>query len=233
MVQRIASREEWLDARKALLEKEKAFDKERDALSAARRDLPMVRVDKDYIFKTNDGDKSLYELFGYNTQLIVYHFMFGKDWEEGCPSCSYLADNFNGIDMHLNARDVSLVAISNAPLEKLNDYKERLGWSFNWASADGNSFGEDFGVTFPNGEVKDGNGYNYTDQTFNEEMPGASVFVKLNDGTVAHTYSTYGRGLDMLIGSYHFIDITPAGRDEGDLSYPMEWIRRNDSYDDY
>ena len=148
MVQRIATKEEWLEARKALLEKEKAFDKERDALTSTRRDLPMVRVDKDYVFKTNDGDKTIYELFGYNTQLIVYHFMFGKDWQEGCPSCSYLADNFNGIDMHLNARDVSLVAISNAPLDRLNAYKKRLGWSFEWASADGNSFGEDFGVTF-------------------------------------------------------------------------------------
>ena len=144
MVQRMASREDWLKARKELLIKEKAFDKERDALSAAGRDLPMVRVDKEYVFKTNDGDKTLYELFGHNTQLIVYHFMFGKDWDEGCPSCSYLADNFNGIDMHLNARDVSLVAISNAPLEKLNAYKERLGWSFNWVSTNGNSFGEDF-----------------------------------------------------------------------------------------
>ena len=232
MVQRIATREEWLEARKALLEKEKAFDKERDALSAARRDLPMVRVDEEYIFKTNDGDKTLYELFGYNTQLIVYHFMFGKEWEEGCPSCSYLADNFNGMDMHLNEQDVSFCAISNAPLEKLNAYKKRLGWSFEWASAGENAFGEDFGVTFPDGQAQDGKGYNYTDKTFGEEMPGVSVFVKLNDGTVAHTYSTYGRGLDLLIGTYNYLDLTPMGRDEEDLPYPMAWVRRNDSYDE-
>lgn len=232
MVQRIATREEWLEARKALLEKEKAFDKERDALSAARRDLPMVRVDEEYIFKTNDGDKTLYELFGYNTQLIVYHFMFGKEWEEGCPSCSYLADNFNGMDMHLNEQDVSFCAISNAPLEKLNAYKKRLGWSFEWASAGENAFGEDIGVTFPDGQAQDGKGYNYTDKTFGEEMPGVSVFVKLNDGTVAHTYSTYGRGLDLLIGTYNYLDLTPMGRDEEDLPYPMAWVRRNDSYDE-
>ena len=232
MVQRIATREEWLEARKALLEKEKAFDKERDALSAARRDLPMVRVDEEYIFKTNDGDKTLYELFGYNTQLIVYHFMFGKEWEEGCPSCSYLADNFNGMDMHLNEQDVSFCAISNAPLEKLNAYKKRLGWSFEWASAGENAFGDDIGVTFPDGQAQDGKGYNYTDKTFGEEMPGVSVFVKLNDGTVAHTYSTYGRGLDLLIGTYNYLDLTPMGRDEEDLPYPMAWVRRNDSYDE-
>jgi len=232
MAQQLASREEWLYARKALLAKEKAFNAERDALSAARRDLPMVRVDKDYVFKTNDGDKTLGELFGDNTQLIVYHFMFGKDWKEGCPSCSYLADNFNGIDMHLNARDTSFLCISNAPLDVLNGYKKRLGWSFEWASTNGNTFGADFGVTFDGGEANDGKGYYYTDKTFGEEMPGASVFVKLNDGGVAHTYSTYARGLDMLIGTYHLLDLTPSGRDEDDLPHTMAWIRRNDSYED-
>ena len=232
MAQRMASRETWLEARLALLEKEKAFTKERDALSAARRDLPMVRVEKEYTFKTNDGDKTLAELFGDNNQLIVYHFMFGKDWEEGCPSCSYLADNFNGMDMHLNARDTAFVCISNAPLENLNAYKERLGWSFEWVSAENNTFGADFGVTFQNGKPVDGKGYNYTDQAFGEESPGASVFVMLNDETVAHTYSTYGRGLDILIGTYNFLDLTPFGRDEDDLPYPMAWIRRNDSYEE-
>lgn len=232
MAQQMATREQWLDARKALLAKEKAFNVERDALCAARRELPMVRVDKDYIFKTNDGDKSLIDLFGNNTQLIVYHFMFGKDWEEGCPSCSYLADNFNGMDMHLNARDTSFLCISNAPLDVLNGYKKRMGWSFNWASAEKNTFGADFGVTFEGGETNNGNGYNYTDKIFGEEMPGASVFVKLNDGTAAHTYSTYARGLDMLIGTYQFLDLTPSGRDEDDLPFTMEWIRRNDSYDE-
>lgn len=232
MAQRMATREKWLEARLDLLEKEKVFTKERDILSAARRDLPMVRVDKEYTFKTNVGDKTLAELFGDNNQLIVYHFMFGKDWEEGCPSCSYLADNFNGMDMHLNARDTGFVCISNASLEKLNAYKERLGWSFNWVSAEDNSFGTDFGVSFEGGEVKDGNGYNYTDTTHGEECPGASVFVMLNDGTVAHTYSTFGRGLDILIGTYNFLDLTPFGRDEDDLPYTMAWVRRNDSYNE-
>lgn len=231
MAQRMATREEWLEERTALLAREKEFNKERDALSAARRELPMVRVSEDYTFKTNDGEKTLAELFGDNTQLIVYHFMFGKDWEEGCPSCSYLADNFNGMDMHLNARDVSFWAISNGPLEKLNGYKERLGWSFNWASTNGNSFGSDFGVTFEGGEPVNGKGYNYTDKVFGEEMPGLSVFVKLNDGGVAHTYSTFARGLDTLIGTYNFLDMTPMGRDEDDLDFTMAWIRRNDSYE--
>ncbi len=232
MAQRMASREDWLKARLDLLEKEKAFNKESDALSAARRDLPMVRVDKDYVFQTNDGDKTLAELFGDNNQLIVYHFMFGKNWEEGCPSCSYLADNFNGMDMHLNARDTSFVCISNAPLETLNAYKKRLGWSFEWVSAGENTFGADFGVTFEGGEVKNDKGYNYTDGVYGEENPGASVFVMLNDGTVAHTYSTFARGLDMLIGTYNFLDLTPFGRDEDDLDYTMAWVRRNDSYGD-
>lgn len=232
MAQRMATREQWLEARKELLQREKNFNKERDALSAARRDLPMVRVDENYIFETNDGEQSLADLFGDNNQLIVYHFMFGKNWEEGCPSCSYLADNFNGMDMHLNARDVSFWAISNGPLEKLNAYKKRLGWSFNWASAGNNTFGADFGVTFDGGDAADGKGYNYTDKTYGEEMPGASVFVRLNDGSVAHTYSTYARGLDMLIGTYNFLDLTPLGRDEDDLDFPMAWIRRNDSYEE-
>ncbi|MBL4602515.1 MAG: DUF899 domain-containing protein, partial [Emcibacteraceae bacterium] len=143
MTQEIVSREQWLTARKDLLVKEKEFNKLRDQLSAQRRTLPMVKVEKDYTFMTNAGEKSLSELFGSNSQLIVYHFMYGPDWQEGCPSCSYLADNFNGIDMHLNARDTSFLAISNAPLDKLNAYKERLGWSFNWASAENNTFGAD------------------------------------------------------------------------------------------
>lgn len=230
MTQELATRAEWLKARKILLQKEKEFNIQRDALSAARRTLPMVKVDKDYIFKTNQGVKSLSDLFAGNSQLIVYHFMFGKDWKEGCPSCSYLADNFNGMDMHLNERDTSFLCISNAPLDVLNAYKNRLGWSFNWASTDGNSFGRDFGVTFEDQQVVDGNGYNYTDKTFGEEMPGLSVFTKLEDGSIAHTYSTYARGLDMLIGTYHFLDLTPKGRDEAELPFSMAWIKRNDSY---
>ena len=231
MTQKIVSRAEWLEARKAFLQKEKNFNKTRDQLAAQRRELPMVKVDKDYSFMSNDGEKSLSELFGDKSQLIVYHFMFGKDWEEGCPSCSYLADNFNGIDGHLAARDASLVCISNASLDKLNGYKKRLGWSFNWVSAEDNSFGNDFGVTFPNSKANDdGSGYNYTDKVFGEEMPGISVFQKLDDGTICHSYSTYGRGLDMMIGCYHFIDLTPKGRDEEGLPFSMSWVRRNDSY---
>jgi len=231
MTQKIVSRAEWLEARKAFLLKEKEFNKTRDDLAAQRRELPMVKIDQDYTFMSNDGAKSLSDLFGDKSQLIVYHFMFGKDWEEGCPSCSYLADNFNGIDGHLGARDASLVCISNASLDKLNGYKKRLGWSFNWVSAENNNFGNDFGVTFPDSKANDdGSGYNYTDKVFGEEMPGISVFQKMDDGTICHSYSTFGRGLDMMIGSYHFIDLTPKGRDEGDLPFSMSWVRRNDSY---
>lgn len=234
MTQKIVSRDEWLDARKIFLKKEKEFNKIRDQLSAERRALPMVKIDKDYRFITNDGEKSLSDLFGKNSQLIVYHFMYGPDWDEGCPRCSHIADNFNGIDVHLNARDTSFLAISNASLDKLNAYKKRLGWSFNWASAVNTDFGVDFNVTFPGKKSANGRGYNYTDKIMADELSGLSVFKKLDDGTICHTYSTYARGLDMLMGSYHFLDLTPKGRDEADQKpSPMAWIRRNDSYDDH
>jgi predicted dithiol-disulfide oxidoreductase (DUF899 family) len=227
---KIVSREDWLEARKAFLAKEKAFTRERDALSAARRDLPMVIVDKDYVFDTPEGTQSLADLFGPHRQLLVYHFMFGETWEEGCPSCSFWADNYEGLDVHLAARDTALVSISNAPLERLEAYKKRMGWSFNWVSTAGNGFGEDFGVTFPDKQDPAGNGYNYTGRVFGEEMPGVSTFLKLDDGRIAHTYSTFGRGLDMLNMAYNLLDLTAMGRHEDDLPWPMAWVRRRDRY---
>lgn len=228
---KIVSREDWLEARKAFLAREKAFTRERDALSAARRELPMVIVDRDYVFDGPQGKASLSDLFGPHRQLVVYHFMFGETWEEGCPSCSFWADNYERLDVHLAARDTALVAISNAPLDRLQAYSRRMGWSFDWVSTAGNGFGVDFGVTFPDKQVRNGQGYNYTDSAFSEELPGVSTFLKLEDGRIAHTYSTYGRGLDILNMAYNLLDLTAIGRNEQDLPWPMAWLRRRDSYE--
>lgn len=227
----IVSRGEWLTARKALLTKEKAFTHERERLAAERRSLPMVRIEEDYRFQTNSGEQSLADLFGPHSQLIVYHFMFGPDWEEGCPSCSLWADGFNGMDVHLAARDTAFVAIANASLEKLNAYAKRLGWTFTMASAAGSTFNADFGVSFYEGEPgSNTEGYNYGGKIMGAEMPGISVFTRLEDGTVCHSYSTFARGLDMMNGTYQFLDLTPRGRDEADLPWSMAWIKRNDQY---
>jgi predicted dithiol-disulfide oxidoreductase (DUF899 family) len=228
--QKIVSRDEWLDARKKLLAKEKSFNRDRDALSAARRELPLVKIEEDYRFQSPTGEKTLGDLFGPHSQLIIYHFMFGPDWDEGCPSCSFWADNYNGVDMHLAARDTKIAAISNAPLEKLEAYKKRLGWSFDWVSAEGSTFSKDFGVSFYDDESRS-NGYNYSEGAPLAELPGISVFTKLDDGTVCHSYSTYARGLDMLNGAYHLLDLTPKGRDEDSLDWGMQWVRRNDKYE--
>jgi predicted dithiol-disulfide oxidoreductase (DUF899 family) len=226
----IVSREQWIEARRALLRKEKAFTRERDRLSAERRALPMVLVDKEYRFRTQSGDESLAGLFGPHGQLVVYHFMFGADWPEGCPSCSFWADNFDGIDVHLAARDTAFAAVSIAPLEKLFAYRDRMGWSFEWVSSSGSDFNIDFGVTFPGKSDPNGFGYNYSGKVAGEEMPGLSVFAKLDDGGVAHAYSTYSRGLDIVNGAYNILDLTPKGRDEGGLDFTMAWLRRHDRY---
>ncbi len=221
------SRKDWLLARKALLVREKSLDKARDALSAARRALPVVRVEKDYWFSTNEGGKSLSDLFGTKSQLITQHFMFGADWDEGCVSCSFWADGFDGITPHLGARDTAFVATSNAPLATLNAYRDRLGWGFEWVSTDDGDFSRDFGVTSDAGDTS---GYNYSDREFQGELPGISVFTRLDDGGVGHSYSTYARGLDMLNGAYHYLDLTPKGRDEDGLDWSMAWLRRRDMY---
>jgi predicted dithiol-disulfide oxidoreductase (DUF899 family) len=224
---RTTSRADWLAERRALLAREKDFSRARDALSEARRALPAVRLDKPYSFQTETGPKSLGGLFGDRRQLIVYHFMFGSDWREGCPSCSFWADNFDGIGIHLAARDTALVAVSKAPLEKLLAYRSRMGWSFPWVSAGSSGFNEDFGVSF----AGEGGEYNFAPRKgSHSELPGISVFFREAD-TVFHTYSTYARGLDMLNGAYHFLDLTPLGRDEGGLPWPMAWVRRHDRYE--
>ena len=230
----IVSREAWIAARERHLVKEKEFTKARDALSADRRALPWCRVDKDYMFDGPQGRESLTDLFAGRGQLIVYHFMYGPDWDEGCPSCSYLADHFDGAIVHLNHRDVTLVTASRAPLEKLEAYKKRMGWRFKWVSSLGSDFNHDYHISFAEDDMAKGEVYyNYRNTTFPaSEAPGLSVFRKGDNGKIFHTYSSYGRGLDMLIGAYNWLDLVPKGRDEAHLGFTMEWVRRHDSYGD-
>lgn len=228
---RVVSRDEWLQARIELLAREKEHSRQRDALSKARRDLPWEKIDKPYVFVGPDGEESLGDLFDGRSQLIVYHFMFDPEWDAGCKSCSYLTDHFQGAVVHLAQRDVTLVAASRAPLEKLLAFKKRMGWTHKWVSSHGSDFNYDFGVSFTPEEWEAGTGtYNYRQAKFPaKEAPGLSVFSKEGED-VFHTYSTYARGLDELIGSYNYLDLVPKGRDEGDLEYSMAWLRLRDEY---
>jgi len=228
----VVSREEWLAVRKALLVKEKEFNRFRDALSAERRALPWVRLDKRYEFDAPEGKVTLADLFEERSQLIVYHFMFHPDWKAGCKSCSFWIDSLPAHLEHLNQRDVSYAAISRAPLAKLEAYKKRQGWTVNLVSSFGSDFNHDFGVSFTKEEVAAGTVvYNYASDGYKaEELPGISVFFRDADGAIYHTYSTYARGLDMLNATYHYLDIAPMGRNEDGLSYPMEWVRIRDEY---
>lgn len=229
---RIVSPEDWIAARKEHLLKEKEFTRLRDRLSAERRALPWVRVDKEYVFDAPGGKESLSELFAGRSQLIVYHFMFHPDWNDGCKSCSFMADNFNGIVVHLQQRDVTLLAVSKAPLAKLEAFRQRMGWGFKWVSSFGNDFNQDFHVSFTSAEISTGDVYyNYGMRKFPvEEAPGISIFFKDTAGEVFHTYSCYGRGLDMMIGAYHYLDLAPKGRDEEGLPYTMAWLQLHDRY---
>lgn len=230
---KIVSKEQWLEARKALLEEEKAFTKERDALTRARQAMPWVEVEKNYVFAGQSGQRSLSDLFDGRSQLIVYHFMYHPSWGgDACPSCSFWADNFNGAIVHLNARDVSMVALSKARPEQIEAYKKRMGWSFEWLSSYDNDFNRDFGVGFSAEEMEKGEGYyNYKTQPLaREELPGMSVFARGQDGGVFHTYSSYGRGIDMINGAYHLLDTVPKGRDEASLPWNQAWVRRHDEY---
>jgi predicted dithiol-disulfide oxidoreductase (DUF899 family) len=230
----VVSHDEWIAARKAHLAEEKAFTRARDAIARKRRELPWEKVEKNYIFDTPAGKQSLAELFGGKSQLIIYHFMLGPGWEAGCPSCSYLADHFDGAVIHLAQRDVSFVVVSRAPLSEIETFKRRMGWHFQWASSFGSDFNSDYQVSFTPEEKTGGKVfYNYEliDSFPSEERPGASVFYKNAAGEIFHTYSTYGRGLDMLIGTYHFLDLAPKGRDEDALAWSMAWVRHHDRYD--
>ena len=224
----VVSRETWLTARRELLAEEKAFTAARDALSAKRRRMPWVKVETDYAFDGPKGRASLAELFEGKSQLIVYHFMMGPDWKEGCKSCSFWADNFNGIVVHLKQRDVTLVAVSSAALEKIEAFRKRMGWIFPWVSSSGTSFNADIGVSPEPGRPFI---YNYgREVTEMDELPGISVFARDAAGNVYHTYSCYSRGLDMLNGAYHYLDLVPKGRDEDGLRFTMEWVKHHDRY---
>jgi predicted dithiol-disulfide oxidoreductase (DUF899 family) len=232
----VADRETWLAARLAHLEREKEFTRLRDDLSRQRRELPWLEVSEDYQFTGPDGPIGLSHLFGDETQLLVYHFMYGPGWGEGCPSCSFWADNFDGINSHLGARDTSLVAVSRGPLDELQAYQTRMGWTFPWYSSAESSFNYDMGVSFKPEDIESGTArYNFgTSPAFGDEMPGISIFSKQTDpeGTerIYLTYQTFSRGLDMLNGAYHMLDLTPKGRDEQDLDFSMAWLRRHDAY---
>lgn len=230
---KVTSPAQWLAARKEFLKKEKEFTRMRDELSRQRRELPWERVEKEYQFDAPDGKETLADLFEGRNQLIAYHFMFGPDWAEGCHGCSFLADHFDGSVAHLNARDVTLVVVSRAPLAKIEAFKKRMGWNFKWVSSYGNDFNYDYHVSFTKEEQAKGEvNYNYVSQTFpSEEGPGVSAFYKDATGNIFHTYSTYGRGLDSFIGAYNFLDIAPKGRDEDGLPQPMAWLRHHDKYE--
>ncbi|MEP1209759.1 MAG: thioredoxin family protein [Rhizobiaceae bacterium] len=228
----ITSRDEWLAARRALLAEEKAFLRQRDELSAKRRQLPWVLVSEDYRFETPDRQKSLADLFGDKSQLIIQHFMMGEDWNEGCPSCSFWADGVDGTTVHLENRDAAYVCVSNTSMEKIEAYKSRMGWKFHWVSSLGSSFNHDYQASFTPEEMESGSVYyNFHDTTFPvSEAPGISVFAKDESGQIFHTYSCYSRGLDNMNVAYQYLDLLPKGRDEDALPHPMAWVKRHDQY---
>jgi predicted dithiol-disulfide oxidoreductase (DUF899 family) len=226
----VVSKAEWVKARSELLAKEKAFTRARDALSQERRELPWMRVETSYLFDGPNGQESLSALFAGRSQLIVYHFMFDPSWEAGCRHCSFWADNFDPIIVHLNQRDVSMVAVSHAPYAKLAAYQERMGWRFKWLSSQGSEFNRDFGVAFTPEEVAEKKAdYNFARQDPRApEREGITVFNKHASGAIFRTYSAYARGIDMVNTAYHYLDLVPKGRDEGERG-PF-WVRRHDEY---
>ena len=230
---KVVSHDEWLKARLELLAAEKAFTHQRDALTRRRMAMPWERVEKNYVFDTPGGQCTLAELFEGRRQLLVQHFMLAPGWGEGCKSCSFMADHIDGMNVHLAHRDVTFMAVSRAPLAEIERFRQRMGWQFKWVSSYGTGFNRDFGVTFTPEEVAKGEvHYNYGRWPFpHEELPGISVFYKDDAGDVFHTYSTYGRGVEVMMGAYNLLDLTPKGRDEEGLSYGMEWLRHHDRYE--
>lgn len=229
----VVSHDAWLAERKALLAREKELTHLSDRIAAERRALPWVRVDKDYVFDKPAGQRKLADLFEGRSQLLVQHFMFGPGWKQGCPSCSYMADHSDGMTPHLADRDVALVAVSRAPLNEIERFRQRMGWKFPWVSSYGSDFNYDFGVSFTadtlaKGEVQ----YNYTALSdAEEELPGISAFYKDKAGQVFHTYSTYGRGVEVMMGTYRMLDLVAKGRSERDVAHKMEWVRHHDRYE--
>jgi predicted dithiol-disulfide oxidoreductase (DUF899 family) len=230
----VVSHEQWLAARTALLAEEKAFTRQRDALSRQRRALPWERVEKAYTFDGPNGRVSLADLFGRSSQLIVYHFMYPPDWDEGCPHCSFWADSFDGADVHLRHRDTAFVAISRAPLAQIAPFQARMGWSFRWLSSFDSDFNFDYQASFTPEALASGQAY-YNFGTIDPDMSdreGISVFYKDASGAISHTYSCYARGIDMVNAAYQLLDLTPKGRDEAELDDPQAWVRHHDRYAD-
>ena len=232
-VHKVTSRDEWLEARKALLKEEKELTKLRDQLSERRRELPWVKIEKNYVFEGTQGNVSLAELFEGRHQLLVYHFMFAPEWSQGCKSCSFVADHYDPAIVHLNHRDVSMVTVSRAPLEKLRPFRERMGWKFNWVSSGNNDFNHDFQVYFTEEEQNSGLAvYNYNPAAhLISDLPGLSAFYRDDNGDIFHTYSTYARGLDTIVNAYNLLDLAPKGRDEQKPD-TMSWLRHHDRYGD-
>jgi predicted dithiol-disulfide oxidoreductase (DUF899 family) len=229
----VVSEENWLTARLELLAEEKQLLRLQDQLAARRRQLPWVKITTPYVFAGPSGPVTLADLFAGRSQLVIQHFMLGRDWDQGCKSCSFMADHFNAAAVHLPARDVSFAVVSHAPIATILPFKKRMGWDVNWVSAHGTEFNRDYHVSFTPEEMAQGKvHYNYGRRPFPvEEAPGVSVFARDADGTIYHTYSTYGRGVEFIMGTYHILDLTPKGRDEGGLEYGMEWLRHHDCYE--
>jgi predicted dithiol-disulfide oxidoreductase (DUF899 family) len=231
---RVVTRDQWLKERIALLAEEKDFTRRRDEMSRKVRDLPWVKVEKAYAFDSPAGKKSLADLFGPHSQLIVYHFMFDPTWSQGCKSCSFIADHYNPILVHLAHRDVSFMSVSKAPIDQLEQFRKRMGWTFPWVSAANTDFSRDYGVSFTDQELaSDSTVYNFNGKPYPiRELPGLSVFFKDTHGDIYHTYSTYARGLDIFLTAYNFLDVTPKGRDEAETNGMRGWLRHHDRYDD-
>ena len=230
---KIASEAAWIDARRKLLAREKELTDLQEKVAEERRALPWVKVTKDYVFATPQGKKTLSQLFDGRSQLIIYHFMFGPDWKEGCVGCSFLADHIDGANQHLMHHDVTLMAVSRAPLEKLQAYEKRMGWKFPWASSAGSDFNYDFHVSFTKDQIAKGDAtYNFEPYSGDmEDLHGTSVFIKDKDGAIDHTYSAYARGDERSLGTYMWLDITPHGRNEGEGGNLTNWVKRHDQYE--
>lgn len=231
---KVVSRDEWLAARKQLLVKEKELTRQRDAIAAERRQLPWVKVEKNYIFDSANGKRTLAELFDGRSQLVIYHFMFDPEWQEGCPSCSFNMDHTDPALVHLAQRDVSFAAVSRAPIAKIESFKKRMGWKFNWVSSNNSDFNYDYQASFTPEQMAKGKvEYNYDLTEFpSTEGPGISVFYRDKDGNIFHTYSAYARGSETTINTYNYLDFVPKGRDEDNLPFTMAWLRHHDRYED-
>jgi len=227
----VVSRDEWIAERKRLLDREKELTRLGDQIARERRTLPWVRIDKTYIFNTTVGGRSLADLFDGRRQLLMQHFMLAQGWEQGCKSCSYMADHTDGAVAHLTQRDVTFIAVSGAPLSEIERFRQRMGWRFPWVSSHGSDFNRDFHVSFTADEIATGKAdYNFGGTPAGTEMPGISAFWKDDAGEVFHTYSTYGRGVEVMMHTYRLLDLTPKGRDEDELRFTMDWVRHHDRY---